>query len=262
MPQPNSWTLLAALALGVPLTLGSAAASETGFLNRKVPIGPRTYRFQVYVPPDWDRARKWPVILFLHGAGERGDDGLIQTEVGIGGALRRHVDRFPAVVVMPQCRREVWWQDPEMESMALAALEQAMQEFGGDPARVYLTGLSMGGYGTWALGTKHPKRFAALAPICGGIRWPSRATPEPPAESSGEDPYADAAKKIGATPVWAFHGSADNRVPVTESRKMVEALKAAGGNVRYTEYEGVGHNSWDRAYREAELSTWLFSQRR
>jgi predicted peptidase len=148
-----------------------------------------------------------------------------------------------------------------MESRALEALDQSMKEFNGDPARVYLTGLSMGGYGTWSLASKHPGKFAALVPICGGIRPPAAAgaTPASASSEASTDPYR-VAQKIGKTPVWIFHGGADTTVPVTESRKMAEALKAVGGSVKYTEYEGVGHNSWDKTYSEPELIPWLFAQ--
>src|SRR5229473_144796 len=98
------------------------AAPETGFLNRAVTVDGTTYRYVVFVPLDWTSNKKWPVVLFLHGAGERGDDGLAQTQVGIGAAIRFHSDRFPAVVVMPQCRKGIWWQDPAMEVQVLAAL--------------------------------------------------------------------------------------------------------------------------------------------
>jgi predicted peptidase len=243
------------------LTLHAAAGpQQTGFLNRKVAVEGTEYRYVVYVPPDWSADRTWPVVLFLHGAGERGDDGLIQSEVGLGGAIRRHVDRFPAVVVMPQCRKNLWWTEPSMRAQALAALEAAFNEFHGDPARVYLTGLSMGGYGTWAIAAASPGKFAAIAPVCGGVRRRARPGEAQPEETAA-DPYADTAKKIGATPVWVFHGGADPTVPVAESRKMVDALKTAGNEARYTEYEGVGHNSWDKAYNEPEFASWLFGQR-
>lgn len=237
--------------------------SETGFLNRTVIIGGTTYRYQVYVPEVWSPEKKWPVILFLHGAGERGDDGLLQTEVGIGTAIRRYKNRFPSIVVMPQCRKNVWWVDPTMEAQSLKALHQAMQEFNGDPQRAYLTGISMGGYGTWVLAAKHPGKFAALVPICGGIRPPDSVpiSSDGPLNDPSFDPYAATAQKIGKTPVWMFHGEADSIVPVSESRKMAEALNAFGGEVKYTEYEGVGHNSWDNAYAEPDLLPWLLSQR-
>lgn len=237
----------------------SALGADTGFLDRVVKIGAENYRYQVYAPRDWNKGRKWPVILFLHGAGERGDDGLVQTEVGIGAAIRRHVDRFPAIVVMPQCRKGQWWTQDAMQEQALKAFEQSVKEFNGDPERFYLTGLSMGGYGTWSIASKHPGKFAALVPICGGIRPPARVN-IPDANQPTDpnvDPYAEAARKIGKTPVWIFHGGADPVVPPDESRKMNEALKAAGGNVKYTEYEKVGHNSWDKAYAEPELMKWM-----
>jgi predicted peptidase len=251
------------LSIGIFALPMRARPRETGFLNRTVTVGAATYRYQVYVPTDWSKSKKWPVILFLHGAGERGEDGLIQTEVGLGTAVRRHKARFPCIVVFPQCRKNVWWTDPAMEAQALKALEQTLKEFNGDPERVYLTGISMGGYGTWSIGAKYPGKFAALAPVCGGIRRPAgvRTPSESPAEKAGGDPYAATAQKIGKTPVWVFHGEADPTVPVTESRKMVDALKAVGGNVKYSEYEGVKHNSWDKAYAEPEFLPWLLAQR-
>ncbi len=242
--------------------LPANAAPETGFLNRTVGVDGTTYRYVVFVPIEWTSNKKWPVVLFLHGAGERGDDGLMQSQVGLGGAIRMHSDRFPAIVVMPQCRKNNWWQAPSMEAQAMAALDAAIKEFNGDAERTYLTGLSMGGYGTWDVAAKWPNRFAAIAPICGGIRLPARvATQTGVPQSESTDPYADAAKKVASVPIWVFHGGADPTVPVTESRKMVEALKALNADVKYTEYEGVGHNSWDKAYSEVEFPVWLFAQR-
>ena len=255
------FSLLGAVAF---TSMAGAGERATGFLDRTTKVGDASYRYQVYVPADWSKKKKWPVILFLHGAGERGGDGLIQTEVGIGTAIRRHVERVPAIVVFPQCLKDRWWPESEMQAQALKALDEAIKEFNGDAARVYLTGISMGGYGTWAIAANNPSRFAALAPVCGGVRTPPRvAIPSgtPAAEAAG-DPYKAVAQKVGSTPVWVFHGGADTVVPVEESRKMVEALKASGGNVRYNEYEGVGHNSWDKAYGEPEFFTWLLSQKR
>jgi predicted peptidase len=237
------------------------ARQETGFLDRTLKLKGATQRYQVYVPFGWTKSQRLPVILFLHGAGERGDNGLAQTQVGLGGSLRFRPERWPAIVVMPQCPKESWWSAPQAMELALAALDAALKEFKGDRERVYLTGLSMGGYGTFAIGSKHAARFAALVPICGGVRLPRRAgRPEQP--DTGVDLYSETAKGIGATPIWIFHGAADPTVPVTESRKMTEAIKAAGGNPKYTEYPGVGHNSWDKAYAEEELPKWLFAQRR
>jgi len=250
------WALAASLAL---FTFPAAAQrQETGFLDRTVTVEGVPYRYQVYVPADYSADKKWPIVLFLHGAGERGEDGLAQTNVGIGTAIRAHADRYHAIIVMPQCRKNVFWQAPEMEAQALASLAQSVKEFRTDPDRVYITGLSMGGYGSWALLQEYPGKFAAAVVICGGIvPPPSAKMPAPP----GADPYGDAAKKVGATvPLWVFHGGADPVVPVTESRQMVEALKALGSNVKYTEYEGVLHDSWVKAYADAEMPAWLFSQ--
>jgi predicted peptidase len=240
-----------------------ARGGEGAFLSRAVAIGGATYNFKVFVPQNWTKKKKWPVILFLHGAGERGDDNITQTEIGLGPVILRRSEAFPFVVVMPQCPKNRWWPEPEMQQVALGALDLAMKEFNGDNGRVYLTGLSMGGYGTWAIAVARPGRFAALAPVCGGIRRPPRV-PIPQGaidpEATG-DPYELTAKRIGRTPVWAFHGAADPVVPVAESRRMAEALKAAGGDVRYTEYESVSHNSWDRAYAEPEFFNWLLAHR-
>jgi predicted peptidase len=247
--------LLALIALPIALQ----ARTETGFLNRTIKVKGVDYRYQVYLPIDYTKSKKWPVILFLHGAGERGDDGLAQTQVGLGGSIRFHPERWPAVVVMVQCRKGSFWTAPEMIEMALAALDVSMKKFNGDKSRVYLTGLSMGGYGSFAIGAKD-HRFAAIVPICGGVILPRRANLPAQPERSG-DPYMETAKGIGNTPIWIFHGAADPTVPVTESQKMVEALKAAGANPKYTEYPGVTHNSWDKAYGEEELPKWLFEQR-
>lgn len=186
----------------------------------------------------------------------------MQTQVGLASAIRQHVQRFPFVIVMPQCRKDDWWTNAPMEAQALKALDQTMQEFKGDPQRVYLTGLSMGGYGTWAIGSRNPGKFAALVPICGGLRLPpGHHLVNAHDTDDSADPYAAVAQKIGKTPVWVFHGGADPTVPVTESQNMVAALKAVGGDVRYTEYPGVGHDSWDKAYDEADLFTWLLAQK-
>jgi len=254
--------------LTVSLALPSCASArthETGFLDRTLSLHGATYKYQVFLPDNWSRKQKWPIILFLHGAGERGNDGLLQTDVGLAHAIRDNRSRFPTVVVIPQCLTDHWWTQPEMEEMALAALAAATKEFKGDAKRTYLTGLSMGGFGSWDIATKYPGKFAAVVPICGGIDLPEHVRqmyPEMAKSSYADDPksYAEVAQKIGKTPVWIFHGGADNTVPVDNSRKMNDALKAAGGNVRYTEYPGVGHNSWDKAYAEPELMTWLLSQ--
>jgi predicted peptidase len=238
------------------------SAQETGFLRRAVEVDGVSYKYQVFVPSHWTPDEKWPVILFLHGAGKRGADGTRQTDEGLPEVLRQTPD-FPAVVVMPQCRRRTWWGEPAMEAQTFGALEQSMKELNGDPERIYLTGLSMGGFGTWAFGYKYPEMFAALVPVCGGVK--DRRFPAPdwhPLAVAPDNPYRETAEKIARLPVWSFHGDADTSVPVSESRKLNEALQAAGGNVKYTEYPGVGHRSWGRAYSEEELLPWLLAQKK
>jgi predicted peptidase len=260
----NHTRLLAALVLLGALAIIARANSrddKTSFSERMITNGAASYRYKVFVPANWTRKKKWPIILFLHGAGERGDDNIAQTRIGIGPALERQKDKLQAVVVLPQCPRDRWWSEPEMQARALKAFAQAAKEFNGDASRSYLTGLSMGGYGSWAIAATNPKRFAALAVICGGIRAPARAGRMPNPLDVGDDPYASAARKIGKVPIWIFHGGADPLVPVTESRKMVQAFKALGRATRYTEYEGVGHNSWDKAYAEPEIFTWMLAQK-
>jgi len=244
---------------------GAARNQATGFLNRTLSLHGATYKYQVFVPDNWSPKQKWPVILFLHGSGERGDDGLLQTDVGLPHAIRQNRSRFPAIVVIPQCLTGRWWTEPEMEEVALGALAATSKEFKGDPKRTYLTGLSMGGYGSWSLAWEYPGKFAAIVPICGGIvPTPSQLKEHPALAkiSLPDDPksYREVAQKIGKTPVWIFHGADDTSVPVEGSRKIYAASKAAGANVRYTEYPGVGHNSWDKAYAEPELMTWLLAQ--
>jgi predicted peptidase len=215
---------------------------ETGFLARTVSWGGQVYRYVVYVPADYDPGKAWPTLLFLHGAGERGDDGTKQAEVGIGKAIRENPSRYPCIVVMPQCRHGLRWDGPMLD-MAQAALAAVEHDYRVDPNRVVLTGLSLGGYGTWTLGAQKPQRFAALGPVCG---W-------------GEPAQAAILAKL---PIWCWHGEADPAVPVQRSRDMVTAVKAAGGTVRYSELPGVGHNSWDAAYGDPEFAAWLVSQKK
>lgn len=242
-----------------------AKKHETGFIDRTATIQGVQYKYQVYIPEDWTPHRKWPVILFLHGSGERGDDGLLETDVGIGTAIRTDRSTFEAIVVMPQCVKNLWWILPPMDELAMASLAEATKEFHGDPHRTYLTGLSMGGYGAWHLAQQHPRTFAALVVVCGGIRPSPTAQKAIPALVRVTPPdspqsYADAARRVGKTPVWIFHGSDDKIVPVTESQRMSDAMKQIGAEVHYTEFPGVGHASWNKAYDEPKLFPWMFSK--
>ena len=242
---------------------GAQARPETGFLNRSVTVGANSYRYEIYVPADYTPAKKWPVIMFLHGSGERGSDGVLQTAVGLGAAIRKSPSSFPAIVVFPQLPAESGW-SANAAQMAMAALDQTLREFSTDGDRVYLTGLSLGGNGTWYLAYRYPERFAALAPVCGFVTpfWRDASGVDPVVPADAGPPLTALARKLQRVPVWMFHGEIDGAVPVVESRQAAAALKAAGADVLYTEFLGGEHNIWDNVYRSPQFTTWLFAQRR
>jgi predicted esterase len=246
---------------------------ETGFLNRSVEVHGVTYKFQVYLPEDFHKPEVSPealksrdkkpeqplppIILALHGRGERGSEGLWQTQIGLPQQLRDHPERWPFIVVMPQCPLRHFWTDPEMLTMAIAALDQESREFHADPDRTYLTGLSLGGYGAWELARDYPHRWAAIAIASGGVFW--SYAPDRWREIATLP--AEYAHRIGRVPIWLFHGSDDTTVVPRQSELMFEAFKAEGGHIRYWEYQGVHHDSWTRAYNEPELPRWLLEHR-
>ncbi len=216
--------------------------SETGFEIARVEVHGAPYPVAIRVPRNYSDNQSWPVILFLHGKGECGDDGVFHTTVGLGRHVRAHPERFPAIVVMPQIPVGSRWEGARLD-LALAALDEARRRYHTDPGRVVLTGLSLGGFGVWALGARCPERFCALVPICGG-----------------GDPAN--ARHLARVPIWCFHGAADPVIPVERSRTMTAAVRAAGGSVKYTELPGVGHNSWDAAYGDPEVIRWMLAQHR
>jgi predicted peptidase len=255
-------TILSLAFLSLVAFAVNAQRVETGFLDRSITVAGRSYRYQVYVPADYQMKSSWPAILFLHGAGERGDDGLFQTNVGLGPAIRRNPARYPAIVIFPQVPRDSQWVGAPGD-MAVAALQQTMKEFKVDPTRVYLTGLSMGGHGTWYVAYRHPQLFAAVVPICGWVRDFPRfrgSVPVVPGDSAAV--MSSLAQRLAKVSVWIFHGEMDQVVPVSGSREPAAALKAAGVDVRYTELLGVDHNSWDAAFASEEFTRWLFAQQR
>lgn len=254
------------LAVALLIVLAAAGCSRRShFLERSISIGPHTYRYRVWLPARYTKLHHWPVILYLHGSGERGDDNLRQLSNGLAPALERFGERYKTVVVLPQCRMGEEWYG-ENEAQALAALEQSIREFHGDRRRIYLTGISMGGAGAWYL-ARHRHKFAAVVPVAGEVArapddpFPSDPPPDIARIVGAPDPFAAMAQAIGKTPVWAFHGSDDDVIPVTQSRSMYAALKAVGGNVQYTEYAGAGHEIWDRAYADSDMVHWLLAQR-
>jgi predicted peptidase len=241
--------------LAVATLLGSQdPAAELEAKSFDGPGGKLLYR--LYAPKAASKENRLPLLLFLHGAGERGDDNAVQLKHGVRQFLKQQ-EKQPFFIVAPQCAKNKKWAEvdwgapthltPEKPSDACASLmpllDVLLKELPIDAARLYVTGLSMGGYGTWDLISRLPEKFAAAVPICGG----------------GDETKAAAIAKV---PQWIFHGGADNVVKTQRSRNMVEALKKAGGDPKYTEYPGVGHNCWDRAYAEADLWTWLFAQKR
>src|SRR5271165_2165271 len=251
--------LLAAAPARAKERKNAPAAQETGFLNRRLALRGVSYRFQVYLPEDYrrDAHKLWPIILFLHGRGERGTEGMWQTQIGLPLQVRDHPERWPFIIVMPQCRYPSFWTDPDMLSMAIAALDQEAAEFHADPTRTYLTGISMGGYGAWELARLYPHKWAAIMIAAGGPFW----SYAPERWQQANTLPAEYAHAVGRTPVWMFHGSEDNVVPPRESDLMYNALKAGGGNVRLWIYQGLHHDSWARAFNEPELPRWLLAHR-
>lgn len=255
--------LACSVIVGVIVLSGSvpkARPPQSGFLDRVARIQGVDRPYKVYVPEGYTPDTRWPVILFLHGAGERGADGVLHTKIGLGRAIREAPSRYPAIVVFPQVPLDTTWVG-EQGRVAMAALEKTLHEFSTDRDRVYLTGLSMGGQGAWSLAYAHSDQFAAAVVVCGFIGIGSGAFATfMPAEVT--DPPAALATRIRRLPVWVYHGDADRSVPVEQSRTVVASLKAAGADVRYTELPGVGHNSWDAAFGSPQVAAWLFKQRR
>jgi len=254
----------AAVLSGCVGALPRAGATPGGFVRRELTSNGRRYAYQVFVPSA-QLPRPLPVVLFLHGSGERGDDGEKQTQAGLGPYLRAQAADFPALVVFPQSPEGESWEG-DTATMALAALDAATAEFDGDRSRTSLTGMSRGGYGTWSLALREPTRFAALVPVCGGITAPGTRpdldTLYVESTHAASDPFAEAARALRDIPSWIFHGARDDVVPPEQSRRMHAALRDAGADVRYTEFPDANHNSWDPAYRTEALWPWLFAQRR
>lgn len=233
-------------AVAAPPAPAADEKPKTGFVDKTFKnADDTTSPYVVFVPTGYDGTKAYPTMLFLHGSGETKGGGKKPREVGIGPAIEKREKDFPFIVVIPQAepKGKGWGADGPNAARALAMLDAVQKEYKTDPGRQYLTGLSMGGMGTWSIATAHPDRFAAIVPICG------RGDPT-------------AADKLKGLPVWAFHGDADTAVKVSGSRDMIEAIKKAGGSPKYTEYPKVGHNSWDNAYGTDELYTWLLDQKK
>jgi predicted peptidase len=247
------------------LLLGCATArrgrlEDRGFLFRELTSSGRVYPYAVYVPRGYDPSRPWPLILFLHGMGESGTDGVRPIIQGIGSAILWASERWPAIVIFPQKpTQDSQWEQHETAVMTI--LDTVRGQYTVDPDRIYLTGLSQGGHGTWVLGARHHDLWAALVSICAYTAAPPRdAGPGLPPAYTGTTEQLAAG--IGDLPLWIFHGDADDVVPPEQAREMARAMTALGHPPKLTIYPGVNHNSWDRAYAEEELSRWLLLQRR
>ena len=196
--------------------------------------------YLLYLPPDYDKSsKKWPLILFLHGAGERGNNVEVVKKHGLPKLIAQGKS-FDFIIASPQCPNDMWW--PEKTDLLITLLDEIEAKYRIDTDRVYLTGLSMGGFGTWTLATEYPNRFAAIAPICGG----------------SERYLAYRLKKV---PVWAFHGAKDNVVPLSRSQEMIDAINKAGGNAKLTIYPEAQHDSSTETYNNPELYTWFLSHK-
>ena len=207
-------------------------------LNRRVTTT-ITGQYLLYLPADYTKQpkKKWPLVLFLHGAGERGDN-LELVKVHGPPKLIEQGQQFPFIVVAPQCPADAWWQPEKLAAL----LDDVERRYRVDKRRIYVTGISMGGFGTWLLALSYPRRFAAIAPICGGGHW-------------------WAVQVINHLPVWVFHGKKDRVIPFERSAEMVAALRKFGGKVKFTVYPKAEHDSWTVTYENPELYRWLLRHR-
>jgi predicted peptidase len=234
---------------GCVLVLCASAAQATdlsGSITGSVSDGSASIPYRLFEPSGLNNGGKKPLVLFLHGMGERGADNVAQTVWMDKLVNHTKSGQHASYVLAPQINTDMWFQGSpnlptEAMSLTIKALKQVVASENVDPTRVYVTGVSMGAMGTWDILAREPKLFAAAVPMSGG----------------GD---TSAASKIKDVPVWAFHGDQDSLVPVSATRDMIDALRAAGGNPNYTEVQGGGHTIWDDAYANDALYDWLFSQ--
>ena len=229
--------LLVLVCISVAQAEEKASSGKQGAANLNTTI-PVKMDYLIYLPENYDQKEKWPLLLFLHGAGERGDDLDLVTIHGPP-MLAKNGKQFPFIVVSPQCPKDQLWQPVELTAL----LNEIEKKYRVDKDRIYVSGLSMGGFGTWSLAAYTPYRFAALVPICGG----------------GEKFWV---KKIKHVPIWVFHGAKDTAVPLERSQSLVDVLKKAKSDVKFTVYPDAGHNSWTETYDNPKVYEWLLKQKR
>lgn len=219
------------------------APAGTGFLTKTLAVGDHARQYSLFIPHTYSPAKRWPVIVFLHGIGEAGSDAQSNLTVGLGPEIAQHARDFPFIVIFAQSTGG-WDADSNAAADVIATLEQVKKDYSVDAERVVLSGLSTGGYGTWAIGAKYHHEFAALVPMCG--------------YSAKESMIPELAK----IPVWAFHNSGDPFVLANSSNSSCEQINKAGGHAKYTEYGALGHDCWHAAYADPELFSWMLAQRR
>jgi predicted peptidase len=230
-----SRTLALLMLMAAPIAFAQAPAPGAQVPQTFHYDGPGTLavNYLLYLPEGYDGVGEWPLLLFLHGAGERGED---VDRVAIHGPPRliREGHALPFIVASPQLPTGHYWQPGTLHAL----LDDLLARYPVDPARVYVTGLSLGGYGAWALAMDRPGRFAALAPVCGG---------------------GDVTRvcRLRDLPVWTFHGAQDTVIPLQRSEELVEALEACGGDARLTVYPEAGHDAWTETYADPALYEWL-----
>lgn len=245
--RPRSTSILSLLALvgcgsSPAKSINADAPPGTGMHVHRLKLADGSERnASIFVPYRYDPKRAWPTIVFLQGLGEGGSDGVKNTKVGLGPAIAKRAATFDYIAIFPQSGGP--WGSDGAQQLALNVLDAASAKFSVDPHRVYLTGLSTGGFGTWALGAKHPERFSAIVPLCG---------------YSGEE-FAD---RLTTMPIWAFHNGGDPFVFPWSTKNTVKKINDLGGHAKMTIYSALGHDCWSRAYDDSELWNWLAQQRK
>ena len=208
-------------------------------IGKFIPKKSSTCSYLVYLPKNYGTEEKeWPLILFLHGSHQRGGSLATLPRCGLLKFIESKED-FPFIVVSPQCPKRKYWSEKLVDGL----LDEVLNEYSIDSGRIYLTGLSMGGFGTWTIAGREPDRFAAIAPICGGGK-------------------PDLAENLVGVPTWAFHGAKDKVVPLRRSVEMIEAIRKAGGKAQLTVYPNAGHDAWTETYKNPKLYEWFLQHKR
>ena len=245
-----------------PAAFAAPAASQ--FLEREVKLGDHTYKYRVWLPHHYTKLHHWPVVLYLHGSGERGTDNLRQVSHRAGPALERYGERYKSIVVFPQADFGHEWYG-ETESMAMAELQAPIREFHGDPRRIYLTGISMGGAGAWYM-ARHNRKWAAIVPVCGEVArapddpFPSDPPPDVARIVGSPNPYATLAAQIGRTPSGRFTA---RRTTSCRSRNHVRWWPRCADRRQRPlhRYPNGAHDVWDAAYADAGMVHWMLQQK-